>query len=238
MPDSKTENIKTSKLDRYGQMGLVVNFSGIILVLVVLLISANDVYWINGWVYFVFMLSYEIIYALLLMKINPGLLNERAKVIKKGSKRFDKVFAVFYLPLYFMVMVVSGLDAVRYGWSTMPLWITLLGLVMIIMASYLSFWAMAVNSYFECTVLVRENQQVCKSGPYRFVRHPGYAAGIVSFLAAPLILGSWWGLVPSAMLVIMLVVRTAMEDRTLKKELPGYREYTRTTRYRLIPGVW
>jgi hypothetical protein len=101
MPDSKTETIKTSKLNRYGRRGLVVNFSGIILALVVLLISANDLYWVNEWVYFGFMLSYEIIYMLLLMKINPGLLNERAKVIKKGSKRFDKVFAVFYLPLYF-----------------------------------------------------------------------------------------------------------------------------------------
>ena len=172
------------------------------------------------------------------MRINPELLNERAKVIKKGAKLFDKIFAVLYLPMYFMIMIISGFDAVRYGWSTMPVWLTVLGLVMVISASYVSFWAMSVNSYFECTVIIQKEQQVCKSGPYRFIRHPGYAAGIVSVLAVPLILGSWWGLLPSVLLVIILVIRTLLEDRTLQKELVGYKEYTRTTRYRLLPFIW
>lgn len=137
-----------------------------------------------------------------------------------------------------MIMIISGFDAVRYGWSTMPVWLTVLGLVMVIHASYLSFWAMSVNSYFECNVIIQKGQQVCKSGPYRFIRHQGYAEGIVSVLAAPLILGSWWGFVPSVILVITLVIRTLLEDRTLQKELVGYKEYTKTTRYRLLPFIW
>ncbi|HEX3014435.1 MAG TPA: isoprenylcysteine carboxylmethyltransferase family protein [Methanobacterium sp.] len=238
MPHSKTKNSKPSKLNRYGRRGVIVNFFLIIFSLPVMLISANEINWINGWVYFGFMISYEVIYTLLLMKINPKLLNERANIIKKGTKRFDKVFAVLYLPLYFLIMIISGFDAVRYGWSIMPLWLTILGLVMAILASYVSFWAMSVNSYFECTVIIQKGQQVCKSGPYRVVRHPGYAAGIISVLAAPLILGSWWGLVPSTMLAIMIAIRTLLEDRTLQKELQGYKEYAKTTRYRLIPWIW
>jgi len=215
-----------------------VNFFFIILSLPVLFISAGTLNWMNGWVYFGLIFAYELIYILLLMKINPGLLNERGKFVKEGTKSFDKVYAVLYLPLSYMVLIISGLDAVRYGWSTMHLWMTLIGLVMIIPAFYLSFWAIAVNSYFECTVQIQEDQQVCTSGPYHMVRHPGYAAGIVSVLAAPLILGSWWGLVPSIIISIMLVIRTALEDSTLQKELSGYKEYTKSTRYRLLPLIW
>lgn len=122
----------------------------------------------------------------------------------------------------------------------MPLWITILGLIMIISSFSFSLWAIAVNSYFECTVRIQKDrkQKVITNGPYRIVRHPGYAAGIVSVLAAPLILGSWWGLVPSTILAVVLVIRTALEDRTLQNELEWYKEYTKTTRYRLAPLIW
>lgn len=233
-----SKSIKKSKLDKYGRKGIVVNLFFIILSLPVLFVSAGTIYWINGWVYFGFILAYEIIYTLILMKINPGLLNERGKFVKEGTKSFDKVYVVLYLPLSYLILIISGLDAVRYGWSIMPSWITILGIVLIIPAFYLSFWAISVNSYFECTVRIQEDQKVCKSGPYQQVRHPGYAAGIISVLSAPLILGSWWGLVPSSLIVIMFIIRTALEDRTLQKELSGYKEYAKTTRYRLLPFIW
>lgn len=238
MPPSTTKSIESPGLNQYGKKGLVVNFSFIILSLPVLFVSAGTICWINGWVYFVLVLAYEIIYILLLMKINPKLLNERGKFIKKGTKPFDRVYAILYLPISYLILIVSGLDAVRYGWSIMPSWITLLGVVMILPAFYLSFWAISVNSYFECTVRIQKGQQVCKSGPYQLVRHPGYAAGIVSVIAAPLIMGSWWGLVPSTIIATMFIIRTALEDRTLQNELSGYKEYTKTTRYRLLPWIW
>jgi len=239
MPHSN-KSIKTSKLDRYGRRGIAVNFFFILLSLPLLLISAGKINWINGWLYFGLILVYEIVYVFLLMRINPELLNERGKFVKEGTKPFDKIYAAFYLPLSYFILIISGLDAVRYEWSTMPLGITLLGLIMIIFAFCFSFWAIAVNSYFECTVRIQKDrkQKVVTNGPYRIVRHPGYAAGIVSVLAAPLILGSWWGLVPSAILAIILVIRTALEDNTLQKELDGYNKYSKMTRFRLLPFIW
>ncbi|MGZ4901434.1 MAG: hypothetical protein ACXVI4_06300 [Halobacteriota archaeon] len=94
-----------------------------ILSLPVLLASAGMLYWINGWVYFVFTLGYLVVYTLLLIRINPGLLNERGKFLKEGTKPFDKVFAALYLPLTYLILIISGLDAVRYGWSALPLWV-------------------------------------------------------------------------------------------------------------------
>ncbi len=203
-----------------------------------LLASAGTIYWINGWVYFGFTVGYLTAYTLFLMRINPSLLNERGKFLKEGTKSFDKVYAVLYLPLTYSILIISGLDAVRYEWTTVPLWMPVFGLIVITPAYYVSLWAMAANSYFECTARIQEGQQVCTSGPYRLVRHPGYAAGIVSVLSAPLILGSWWGLVPGAILAVVLVVRTELEDRTLQRELPGYKQYTKSTRYRLLPLIW
>jgi len=238
MPLSENKRSKTSKLNQYGRRGVVVNFSLTILSLPLLFASAGTIYWINGWVYFGFILAYQVIFTLLLMRLNPRLLNERGKFVKEGTKPFDKVFAVLYLPLTYLILIIAGLDAVRYEWSIMPLWITLLGVIMTIPAYFVSFWAMAENSHCECTVRLQEEQKVCKSGPYRIVRHPGYAAGFVSVVTAPLILGSWWGLVPGAIIAAMLVIRTALEDRTLQRELPEYKDYTKLTHFRLLPLVW
>jgi protein-S-isoprenylcysteine O-methyltransferase Ste14 len=240
--DSTKENLIQSenKLNRDGVRGIVSGFIGIFVGLIILLISAGKISWVNAWVFFGLILSYEIIYVGLFLKVNPELLNERGKVVKEGTKFFDKIYAVLYLPLYFSILIISGLDAVRYGWTIMPLWVIFLGVVMFLSSWFLSLWAMVVNSYFECTVRIQEdrNQQVVTNGPYRIVRHPGYIAGIISFLAVPLILGSWWGLVPSSILILTVVIRSALEDRTLQRELAEYKNYTKVTRYRLIPFVW
>lgn len=237
----KETSIKSeNKINRQGVKGIVTAFIGIFAGLIILLISSGKINWMNEWLFFALMLTYEIIYVGFLLKVNPGLLNERAKLVPEGSKLFDKIFAVLYIPLYFSILIISGIDAGRYEWTIMPLWVVGFGVVMFISSYFLSFWAMYVNSYFECTVRIQEerNQEVVTTGPYGIVRHPGYIAGIISFLAVPIILGSWWGLVPSAMLTIALVTRTALEDLTLQKELPRYKEYTKKTRYRLIPWVW
>ncbi|MGE5365642.1 MAG: methyltransferase family protein, partial [Bacteroidales bacterium] len=206
----------------------------------ILLISAGKISWLNGWLFFGLILGYEMFYVGLFIKVNPGLLNERGKVVPEGGKLFDKIFAVLYLPLYFSILIISGIDAGRYEWTIMPLWVIVFGVVMFLLSSFLSFWAMYVNSYFECTVRIQEdrNQEVVTTGPYRIIRHPGYIAGIISFLAAPLILGSWWGFIPSSILILTIVIRTALEDRTLQRELSGYNDYTKVTRYRLIPFIW
>ena len=104
----------------------------------------------------------------------------------------------------------------------------------------LGIWAMAVNAGFEMTVRIQEDRghQVCTTGPYRVIRHPGYAAEIIAAPAYTFILGSWWALIPTAAFIALFIVRTILEDRTLQNELPGYKEYAQKTRYRLIPFIW
>jgi protein-S-isoprenylcysteine O-methyltransferase Ste14 len=175
-----------------------------------------------------------------LVRFNPALLNRRGQVIQERTKPFDRIFVALYLPLAISVSVVAGLDAVRFEWSSMPEWLIAPGVVLYVLSCALGSWAMATNPHFETTVVVKTDgsQRVCSSGPYRVVRHPGYTAGVVGSLSYPLILGSWWGLVPVGLLVLLFVVRTALEDRTLREELPGYREYAAVTKHRLIPLLW
>lgn len=226
-----------NKLNRQGIKGIITGFIGIFSALIILLISAGEISWLNGWLFFGLILGYEISYVALFLRVNPRLLNERGKLVSEESKRFEKIFAILYLPLYFSVLIISGIDA-RYGWTIMPLWVTVFGVIMFLLASSFSFWAMYSNPYFECTLRTQEDQKVVNTGPYKIVRHSGYLAGIISFLAAPIILGSWWGFIPSLILTLALVIRTKLEDSTLQRELPGYKEYTKTTPYRLLPMIW
>ncbi|UCD56521.1 MAG: isoprenylcysteine carboxylmethyltransferase family protein, partial [Candidatus Hydrogenedentota bacterium] len=135
--------------------------------------------------------------------------------------------------------VVIGLDR-RFGWSSMPVWLNLAGVALFIPACALLSWAMAVNQHFETTVLIRMDgrQRVVSSGPYRLVRHPGYLAALICAVSYPLILGSWAGFAPTSLFFPLFIVRTALEDRALCRELPGYQQYTATTRARLLPRVW
>ena len=233
------ENSKT-RLNRGGIRWLAAYFFGTIAGFVVLIVSAGKLDWANAWVYVGLTTAYLVTYTAVCIRVNPEMLNSRGSFSKEGTKTFDKVYAVLYLPIGFAIVVVCGLDAARYQWSKMPPWLTVLGVVLILPAFAIGIWAMAVNPYFECSVRIQEDrsQRVITSGPYGFIRHPGYAAMVLALLAAPLILGSRWGLVPSGLLVLVLVIRTALEDRTLQNELAGYREYTQNTRFRLIPYVW
>lgn len=178
--------------------------------------------------------------SVLLVKANPVLLNERGTLLKTGTKTFDKIYVALYPLFTFGSLVVMGFDAVRYQWSLMPFWLIIPGIIMLIFGSIIALWAMAVNKFFEWTVRIQDDRQqfVCMSGPYRIIRHPGYAGLILSLLAYPLILNSWWGFAPNGILAVIIIVRTALEDRTLQSELPGYQEYAGQAKYRLVPPVW
>lgn len=104
----------------------------------------------------------------------------------------------------------------------------------------ITLWAMAANRFFSATVRIQEEHghSVISQGPYRFVRHPGYTGGIIYQIAVPLVLGSWWALIPSLLAVACFILRTALEDHTLQAELDGYQTYAQRVRYRLLPGVW
>jgi protein-S-isoprenylcysteine O-methyltransferase Ste14 len=132
------------------------------------------------------------------------------------------------------------LDAGRFGWSPLPSEALYLGVALTAAGYVMGTWAMAVNVFFEPTVRIQweRHQRVVTSGPYRIVRHPGYVGAILGGLGAPLFLGSAWMFVPTIGALLLFVARTALEDRTLRKELPGYQEYAQRTRYRLLPAVW
>jgi protein-S-isoprenylcysteine O-methyltransferase Ste14 len=144
------------------------------------------------------------------------------------------------LPAMVIEIPVATLDAGRMRWSDVPLSVVLIGYVLLVGGIAVTTWAQAVNPFFEPGVRIQKEraQQVITSGPYRFVRHPGYSAAIALFIAIPLTLGSWLGLLPAALAIALLIVRTGMEDRLLQAELSGYADYARQTRYRLVPGLW
>jgi protein-S-isoprenylcysteine O-methyltransferase Ste14 len=157
------------------------------------------------------------------------------------AKAWDKVLApLMAVSIGFPMVTVAGLDH-RFGWSPgFPLWLIVIGFVMIALGYAFATWAMAENRFFSSVVRIQVDRghSVCDSGPYRFVRHPGYAGNIPPLVGIVLALGSVWALVPAAVAAIITVVRTALEDRTLQAELPGYRDYAQRVRYRLIPGIY
>ena len=136
--------------------------------------------------------------------------------------------------------ILAGLD-IRNGWSaTLPVWVHVVALVLAAFGYSLGTWSMVENAYFSMIVRYQEERghQVCNSGPYKFVRHPAYIGSILFEITVPFLLGSWWALIAGVLVAALTVIRTALEDKTLQGELPGYKEFTNETRYRLLPGIW
>lgn len=138
------------------------------------------------------------------------------------------------------MLVVASLDAGRFKWSPAPVALQIVGWLGLILAGRLILWVTSTNTFLSRTVRIQEErgQRVITTGPYRWVRHPMYSGVIVIMVCVPLVLGSSWALVPGVLIGILFVIRTALEDRTLQMELPGYDEYAKRIRYRLLPGVW
>jgi protein-S-isoprenylcysteine O-methyltransferase Ste14 len=181
-------------------------------------------------------------HVLILVPINPALLAERVKGLRdEKAKPWDRwVAAISGGVLPMASWIVAGLNF-RFGWTqAMPLALQLGGLIVSALGYGLFLWAMGSNAFFTETVRIQpeRGQVVATGGPYRFVRHPGYAGAILSFLATPFLLGSWWALIPAVFGSAGYILRTALEDRTLQAELPGYGDYTQQVRYRLLPGIW
>ncbi|MFX1452947.1 MAG: methyltransferase family protein, partial [Promethearchaeota archaeon] len=127
------------------------------------------------------------------------------------------------------------------GWrSDFPWWVYIIGYVIYFYAQLLKYWCMWTNRWFSSTVRIQfdRDHKVVQDGPYRFIRHPGYISGILIGYGSSLILGSLWGLIPASIVLVLLVIRTSLEDKTLQKELPGYAEYTKKVKHRLLPGIW
>ena len=205
-----------------------------------LFLAAGRLDWVRGWIYVGLSVTGITAMRFILQRYNPELMAERAKWRHKDTKRFDKIFMVGFLPLALLHPAVAGLDAVRYRWSSIPFAFVYVGAVLFVASLVLLTWAMVLNPYAEGSVRIQTDraQTVVTSGPYRFVRHPMYVGIPLMHVGSSLVLGSVWALVMSAVMILLLVWRTAQEDRTLRRELPGYEDFATHTRYRLLPGVW
>ena len=207
-----------------------------------LFICAGDLGWWQAWVFAVLIVAAGVLSRIWTERRHPGLLVERTRSESApGVKAWDKVLApLMAVSISFPMVIVAGLDH-RYGWSAaFPLWLTILGLALIALGYILASWALVENRFFSGTVRIQTERGhvVCDSGPYRLVRHPGYAGSILPLPGIVLALGSLWTIIPAAAALIITVTRTALEDRTLQEELPGYADYAKRVRYRLFPGIY
>jgi protein-S-isoprenylcysteine O-methyltransferase Ste14 len=208
----------------------------------VLLVCGGDLGWWQAWGYSLLIVAVGLGGRIWAERRHPGLLAERQNMEKaQSAKGWDKVLApLMALSVSFPLLIVAGLDH-RFGWSPVfPLWLIVLGFILISLGYAFAAWALIENRFFSSVVRIQVDRGhvVCDSGPYRIVRHPGYAGNILALLGIVLALSSMWTFIPAAVALIIAVIRTVLEDQTLQDELPGYRDYARRVRYRLIPGIY
>jgi protein-S-isoprenylcysteine O-methyltransferase Ste14 len=218
-------------------MWVVVSF---LLMALALFLPAGTIAWSAGWIFLILLHGWLLVGIWLLLKYNPGLLEERINLSQSKQKAWDKVFILLFYSFLFAWLVLMPLDAVRFHWSQMPLLLQVVGAVALVGSFFFISLTFRENSFLSPTVRIQEErgQTVISTGPYHYVRHPMYAGGLLLFLGTPLLLGSWYGLLLALIFIPAGAVRAILEERVLLKELPGYDAYMAQVKYRLIPYVW
>jgi protein-S-isoprenylcysteine O-methyltransferase Ste14 len=204
----------------------------------IFLFAGRISYW-QGWVFGAFYLGLVVTMSVLFVD-KRDLIRERLKP-GPGTKWWDRIFFAFYLPTAVGIIVVGALDGGRFGWTgPLPMALYIVSYAVLVLSCWGFLWAMCTNKFFSRAVRIQTERghYVVQDGPYRFVRHPGYLAGIFMLISMPVALGSVWGLIPAGAAVVLIIVRTYLEDRTLKKELAGYAEYAQRVKFRLLPHIW
>jgi len=194
-------------------------------------------YW-QAWVFMAVFVGASSAIGMYLALKDPELLERRMKVGPAAEKETtQKIIMAFAMAGFIALLLLPAFDH-RFGWSKLPAYLALAGDVLVGLGFFLTFLVLRENSYSASTIQVIEGQKVISTGLYAIVRHPMYAGALVMLLGMPLALGSWWGLCALLFIVPVLIWRLLDEERLLRKELPGYVEYTREVRYRLVPGLW
>ncbi|MBN2502429.1 MAG: isoprenylcysteine carboxylmethyltransferase family protein [Anaerolineales bacterium] len=204
-----------------------------------LFLAAGQVKWLEGWIFIICYLLSFLIFLIWGVRKDPALLRERARSGSNGGKSWDGIILRIHVLFTLGILVLAGLDQ-RFGWSTVPPTLQWIAFIVLEFSWFLSHWALRSNPFASGAVRIQEERGhvVSTGGPYRFVRHPMYIAQILYMLVFPIFIDSWWALLIGILDVILFIVRTALEDKTLQTELPGYKAFTRQTRFRLIPGIW
>ena len=190
--------------------------------------------------YFLITFGYYILSTIIQFKLNPELMIQRLKIKREGSKRWDEILMrTTNLTVILLMPVFAGLDF-RFNMSYIDPIFVWIGLIFIFASTVLLNWAMVINPHFEPTVRIQKdrNHTVIRNGPYNIVRHPGYLAGILFVVSVPFLIGSLFTFVAVGIYNILIILRTILEDNTLKKELDGYSEYATQVKYRLFPRIW
>ncbi len=226
-----TENNKTGLMFK----GLVRILAAIpILMLLFFLPAGTFDYW-QAWVYLFVLIALVAIAAVYLRKNDPDLLKRRLESREKHAEQ-SRIIKASSLALL-LIFILPGLDH-RFGWSQVPPLVVIIAVFLVILSYGFILLVWRENSYAARTVKVEEGQKVITNGPYALVRHPMYLGLMFFYILSPLALGSWWAIIPALLIIPILVVRIIHEERLLAKELVGYSDYMKSTRYRLIPGIW
>ena len=223
--------ININIVKRLIQTVLTLLFQGIILFL-----SAWTIKWIWAWI---FILTGVLILIINMVVIPSEVIEERGRK-KENVKKWDKILTTINSFPYIGIYILSGLDY-RFNWSiNFNISIHITGLLFFILGAMIFTWSMISNKFFSTMVRIQTERehQVATTGPYKIIRHPGYVGFILMSLATPISLGSLYGLIMSGFVIVILIIRTALEDRTLKNELTGYLEYSKKVKYRLVPFIW
>jgi protein-S-isoprenylcysteine O-methyltransferase Ste14 len=206
---------------------------------VLLFASAGDLTWRPGWAYMAVLVLSTLLPLLGPFRLDEGLIEERMSR-KPGAKQWDRYFVALVGFFTVAELIVPGFDH-RWSWTPpQPVWKHLVGVGFIIFGTLGLIWAMKYNRFFSPFVRIQQDRghHVVDGGPYRFVRHPGYAFWSLRTLGIPLLFGSDWTFIVAALFMAMFIVRTMLEDRVLQQELPGYREYAERVTWKLLKGVW
>jgi protein-S-isoprenylcysteine O-methyltransferase Ste14 len=205
----------------------------------ILFASAGQLNWMWAWTFLGICLLSMAINGSIILSASPETLAERSRIAT--TRGWDKIVGgLWALALFVLVPLVAGLDA-RFAWTgSLAVTWHAAGALLLSLGLALAGWAMITNAFFSTAVRIQADRghTVCRSGPYRIVRHPGYLGLILQSLGTPVLLGSLYGLAPGVAAALLMVIRTSLEDRMLQRELPGYEDFSRNVRYRLCPGIW
>ncbi|HZY25268.1 MAG TPA: isoprenylcysteine carboxylmethyltransferase family protein [Bacteroidales bacterium] len=230
-----TTNVDTAKLKRRTILGFVL--TTVIFELLLFGTAGSFNYW-QGWLYSIITFVFLGGSAIYLWKRDPALLERRTKVGAVYEKeKGEKIVQIIAVLGSILIAVIPALDYC-FGWSHVPLYIVILGAILLIIGYYLVFLVFKVNSFASTTIEVATDQKVISTGPYGVVRHPMYLGALIALVGTPLSLGSWWGLIILISYVPGIIWRLLDEERFLSKNLQGYDEYRQKVRYRLIPLLW
>lgn len=215
---------------------IVIRFSLLLVVfgLLAILPAGTLNYW-QVYVYFAFLIIPMLFVCIYFLRNDPQFLERRMRV--KEKEKTQKIIQFAFLLFFISGYIVSGLDR-RFGWSSIPFYIVLLTDFIMLLGYLVVFFVFRQNSYASRIVEVENDQRVISTGLYGIVRHPMYTGVLIMWLPTPIALGSYWGLIPMATILLGIVFRILNEEAVLTKELPGYKEYCQKTKYRLVPFLW